>query len=177
MKVLGICGSLAQGSVNLRFLRSLETLLPSSVTFEVVTLHDIPMYSPDIATQPDSVQTLCRKIKEADRVVIATPEYNYSLPGVLKNALDWVSRSSDQPFNGKKTAIMGASPGNVGTARCQYHLRQVGVFLNIHFINRPEVMIGQCRDKIDAEGKVTDEITRDVLSQMVNALLQGSVVK
>ena len=171
MKVLGICGSLAKSSVNLRFLRSLEDLFPADTTFEVQTLHEIPMYSPDIDVLPESVRSLCNQIKQADRIVIATPEYNYSLPGVLKNALDWVSRSSEKPFDGKVTAIMGASPGNVGTARCQYHLRQVGVFLNIQFLNKPEVMIGQCHEKIDASGTITDERTAVVLRNMVDALL------
>lgn len=175
MKVLGICGSIASNSVNLRFLKAVEKLLPEGVTFEVQTLHNIPMYTPDHEKQAESVQQLCKKIAEADRIIIATPEYNYSIPGVLKNAIDWISRDPSKPFDRKTTAIMGASPGNIGTARSQYHLRQIGVFLNINFLNKPEVLIGGCNDKIDQNGNITDEKTKNHIGKMVAALLADKI--
>lgn len=171
MKVLGICGSIAKNSVNLRFLKAVQELFPSDVDFEIQTLHEIPMYSSDIELQPEKISLLSSKIKQADRIIFGTPEYNYSIPGVLKNALDWLSRDPSKPLDGKVAAIMGASPGSIGTARSQYHLRQVGVFLNIRFLNKPEVMIGSCHDKIDPQGRILDEGTKKHLSTMIQSLL------
>lgn len=171
MNILAICGSLAETSVNLRFLNALAEHVKGQHHIDIVTLHGIPMYDPNGADRPASVEELCRKITASDRVIIATPEYNYSIPGVLKNSLDWVSRHEDLPFARKKTAIMGASPGKIGTARAQYHLRQVGVFLDIDFLNKPEVMIGECHSKIDESGRITDPATEQILLKMVEKLV------
>ena len=171
MRILGICGSLAKDSVNLKYLMVVENLLREGISFEVQTLHKIPMYSPDITIQPEAVKLLCEKIAVADRIIFAVPEYNYSVPGVFKNAIDWISRDSSQPLNSKIAAIIGASPGTIGTARSQYHLRQIGVFLNIRFINKPEVMISACHDKIDQDGKITDQNTLAHIKSMVEALI------
>jgi chromate reductase len=116
------------------------------------------------------VEALRARIKAADALLFATPEYNYSIPGLLKNAIDWASRPPEQPFNGKPVAIMGASPGPVGTARCQYHLRQVCVSLNMFPVNKPEVMIGQYQNKFDVCGKLTDETTRGFVQDLLVAL-------
>ena len=116
-----------------------------------------------------AVADLRARIKAADALLIVTPEYNYSVPGVLKNAIDWASRPPEQPFDGKPIAIMGASPGALGTARAQYHLRQMFVFLNGMVLNRPEVMIGNAAQRFDAEGRLTDEKTREFVRALLLA--------
>src|SRR6201999_4413196 len=118
---------------------------------------------------PPVVEELRRKILAADGLLFVTPEYNYSMPGVLKNAIDWVSRPPEQPFDGKPIAIMGASPGALGTARSQYHARQMFIFLNAYILNRPEVMISQAQNKFDAQGKLTDQPTRDIIAQLLTS--------
>lgn len=171
--VLGICGSLRAGSYNRFALKAASELLPEGVTLELFeSLHDIPLYDDDVKQQgfPPSVQAMREKIAAADALLIATPEYNYSTSGVLKNAIDWASRPPTQPFDGKPIALMGASPGLFGTARAQYHLRQMFVFLNACIINRPEVMIGQAPQKFDAEGRLTDEATRKFISDLLVSL-------
>ncbi|HEX7315664.1 MAG TPA: NAD(P)H-dependent oxidoreductase [Pyrinomonadaceae bacterium] len=113
-----------------------------------------------------------RLIREADAVLFVTPEYNYSIPGVLKNAIDWASRPyGDSAWSGKPAAIMGASIGTIGTARAQYHLRQVMVFLNMFPINQPEVMIGNASERFDSEGNLTDEQTRGYVGRLVQSLV------
>lgn len=173
MKVIGICGSLRAKSINLALLKQMQALLPPGDELMIATLHDIPMYNADIETTagfPAPVNDLAKSIRDADAVVFSTPEYNYSLPGVLKNALDWLSRLPNQPFAGKTAAIVGASPGKIGTARAQYHLRQVGVFLDLHFLNKPEVMIGEAHLAFDEAGKLTNDGTREHLRKMLLAL-------
>ncbi len=119
---------------------------------------------------PDPVNVLAENIRKADAVLIVSPEYNYSIPGGLKNALDWMSRMDKQPFDGKLVAIMGASPGRIGTARMQYHLRQSFVFLNSTVLNRPEVMVANADKMFDESGKLTDEDTRKIVADMMKAL-------
>ncbi|MGH8377718.1 MAG: NADPH-dependent FMN reductase, partial [Gammaproteobacteria bacterium] len=116
---------------------------------------------------PPVVESLREKIRRADALLIVTPEYNYSMPGVLKNAIDWASRPPDQPFNDKPVAIMGASGSLLGTARAQYDLRRSCVFLNMHPINKPEVMIAQAQNKFDASGRLTDEMTRKLIGELL----------
>jgi chromate reductase len=116
------------------------------------------------------VLALGAEIARADAVLIATPEYNFSIPGVLKNAIDWISRLPDQPFKNKPVAILGASPGPVGTARAQYDLRKVFVFLDAHVLNKPEIMISNAGTRFDAEGKLTDETSRKFLASQIEAL-------
>jgi chromate reductase len=173
INVLGICGSLRAGSYNRMALHAAAELLPEGMTLEIVeTLRDIPPYDDDVRQKgfPPSVEALRAKIAAADAVLIASPEYNYSIPGVLKNAIDWASRPPSQPFDGKPIALMGASPGLFGTARAQYHLRQSFVFLNAFVLNRPEVMIGQAPQKFDAEGRLTDAATRKFIADLMLAL-------
>ena len=109
-------------------------------------------------------------IRDADAILFVTPEYNYSVPGVLKNAIDWASRPPEQPFAGKPAAIMGASPGVIGTARAQYHLRQIAVFLDLKVLNKPEVMIGGAADRFDSAGNLTHEPTREFIGKTLAAL-------
>ncbi|MEN0074507.1 MAG: NADPH-dependent FMN reductase [Paracraurococcus sp.] len=173
IKVFGLCGSLRRGSLNAAALRAARELAPPGMEIGIFEgLREIPPYDDDLRQQgyPPPVQALRDAIKSADAVLIATPEYNYSVPGVLKNAIDWASRPPEQPFDGKPVAIMGASPGAIGTARAQYHLRQSFVFLNAFVLNRPEVMIGQATSRFDAEGRLTDEKTRDFVQSMLVAL-------
>jgi ABC-type branched-subunit amino acid transport system ATPase component/NAD(P)H-dependent FMN reductase len=169
---LGISGSLRKASVNSAALRAVQALAPAHITVEIADLADIPIYNDDVraAGYPAAVDALRAKIAAADAVIFATPEYNFSIPGVLKNAIDWASRPPSQPFDGKPIAIMGASPGPVGTARAQYDLRKMMVFLNAFPINKPEVMIGMAPSKFNDKLELTDEPTREFLKQMLTAL-------
>ena len=171
--VLGIAGSLRRGSYNAAALRAAAALAPDGVTVEIFDrLREIPPYDEDVKQQgfPAPAADLRNRIAAADALLLVTPEYNYSVPGVLKNAIDWASRPPSPPFAGKPTAIMGASPGTFGTARAQHHLRQVLVSVNALALNRPEVMIGQAASRFDAEGNVTDEGTRKLIADLVAAL-------
>ncbi|HUY69736.1 MAG TPA: NADPH-dependent FMN reductase, partial [Candidatus Tyrphobacter sp.] len=140
---------------------------------EVLDFSNLPIFNQDLeAAPPESVKEFKAKIKAADTVLFATPEYNYSIPGGLKNAIDWASRPyGDNSWDGKPAGIMGASGGMVGTARAQYHLRQVFVFLNIHPLNRPEIMVPFAADKFDKDGKLIDEETKGKLAEFLKALI------
>lgn len=171
VRVLGIAGSLRKGSYNAAALRAAKELAPAGVSIEIFDIAPIPLYNEDVKQQgfPPPVADLRKRVKEADGLLLVTPEYNYSMSGVLKNTIDWVSRPPEQPFDGKPIAIMGASPGALGTARSQYHARQMFIFLNAYILNRPEVMISQAQNKFDAEGKLTDQPTRDILAQLLTS--------
>jgi chromate reductase len=172
LKVLGIAGSLRRDSYNRAALRAAGELLPAGMELETFDIAAIPLYNEDVrqAGFPPPVEELRRAIAAADALLLVTPEYNYSVPGVLKNAIDWASRPPNQPFDGKPVAIMGASPSMLGTARAQYHLRQCCVFLNMFLLNRPEVMIAQASTKFDASGRLTDETTRKYVADLLAAL-------
>ena len=143
IKVLGFAGSLRQGSYNKVLLRSAADLVPDDMQLEIFDLEGIPPFNQDIErNMPNKVREFKTKIREADAILIATPEYNFSVPGVLKNAIDWASRPyGDNPFDGKPVAIMSASPGMLGGANAQFHLRQTCVFLNMYPINKPLVIV------------------------------------
>ena len=165
MVVLGIAGSLRRGSFNAATLHAAQELAPAGMTIERYDIAPIPLYNEDVRQQgfPAPVEDLRARIRAADGLLIVTPEYNYSIPGVLKNAIDWASRPPEQPFDGKPIGVMGASGGIHGTSRAQYHLRQCIVFLNGLVMNRPEVMIPAAQNKFDADGKLTDQTTRDFI--------------
>lgn len=169
LNILGICGSLRKGSFNLMALKAAQELAPVGMTIERFDIAPIPLYNEDVKAQgfPPAVAELRAKIKAADGLLLVTPEYNYSIPGVLKNVIDWASRPPEHPFDAKPIALMGASGGALGTARAQYHLRQVFIFLNAHILNRPEVFIGAAQTKFNAEGQLTDQATRDLISAML----------
>jgi chromate reductase, NAD(P)H dehydrogenase (quinone) len=173
VRILGIPGSLRQGSYNRAALRAAIELVPEGATLDVFELHGIPGFNQDDESNPPpQVVELKRRIREADALLFVTPEYNYSVPGVLKNAIDWASRPyGDSAWSGKPAAIMGASPGNIGTARAQYHLRQIFVFLNIFPINQPEVMIGNAATRFDAAGKLTDDTTKTFIRELLRNLV------
>lgn len=176
IKVLGISGSLREGSFNTGALKAAAKLLPEGMSLEIFTLHDIPIYNEDVKAKgyPAPVQKFREAIAKSDALLIATPEYNYSFSGVLKNAIDWASRPPDQPFDGKPIAILGASPGMLGTARAQYQLRQVFIFMNGKVLNRPEVFIAAADKKFDANGELTDDKTKEVIQKQLIALKQAS---
>lgn len=169
VKVLGIAGSLRKGSYNKLVLRAAVELKPADMTIESFDIAPIPLYDEDVRERgfPAPVEQLREKIRAADALLIVTPEYNYSMPGVLKNAIDWASRPPSQPFDDKPVAIMGASTSRLGTARAQYHLRQTAVFLNMHLINKPEVMISGAASAFDATGRLTDEGARKFIAELL----------
>ena len=169
ISVLGICGSLRQGSFNMAVLRTAIELKPADVTVAVADISQIPIYNEDVRQQgfPPSVQKLREQIVAADALLFACPEYNYSMTGVLKNAIDWASRPPDQPFAGKPCAIVGAAAGMAGSARAQYDLRRSMVFLDMHPINKPEVLIGQAQTKFDQSGRLTDDAARGFIREML----------
>ena len=173
LRILGIAGSLRRQSYNRAALRAATQLAPEGATIDTFEINGIPPFSEDDEQDPPAkVVELKRSIRDADAVLFVTPEYNYSIPGVLKNAIDWASRPyGDSAWVGKPAAVMGASVGTIGTARAQYHLRQVMVFLNMFPLNQPEVMIAKAHERFDAEGNLTDEKTKE----FIGLLLQGLV--
>jgi chromate reductase len=172
MNVLGISGSLRQASYNTMALRAAQKLAPEGMRIEIADISTIPLYNDDVraAGYPDTVTQLKERVRAADAVLLVTPEYNFSIPGVLKNTLDWLSRPPAPPFDGKPVAIMGASPGMLGTARVQYHLRQVLLFLNTFTVNKPEVFINQAASKFSAEGELTDAPTAQMITELLQSL-------
>lgn len=178
VKILGIAGSLRRGSYNRAALRAAQEVAPENVRLEVFDdLEKIPLFNQDKENEPpEAVALLKQMVRDADGILFVTPEYNYSVPGVLKNAIDWASRPyGDSAWEGKPAAIMGASIGTTGTARAQYHLRQMFVFLNMHALNRPEVMIPFAQDKFDEKGRLKDEKTRQKIRELLGALAQWTV--
>jgi len=170
--ILGFAGSLRKDSYNKALFRAAVESAPKKVQVEVFDLEGIPPFNQDLESRtPKRVKEFKARIRAADAVLIVTPEYNYSIPGVLKNSIDWASRPySDNAFENKPVAIMSASSGMLGGARAQYHLRQTLVFLNTHPINRPEVIVPFADEKIDEEGRVTDEKTRKRIKELLDAL-------
>ncbi len=173
LNVVSICGSLRKGSYNRMLLQALPTLAPAGMTIrEAPPFTDFPLYNADIQNSsgfPQPVNALADAIRAADGVIIVTPEYNFSLPGGLKNAIDWVSRLQDQPFAGKPVAIQSASPGPVGGARVQYDLRKMMVFLDAFTLNRPEIFVANCAQRLDEKAGITDEATKKFVVQQLEA--------
>lgn len=172
-KILAFAGSLRKSSYNKALIRAAVELAPQNVAIEVFDLEGIPPFNQDFESTPvQRVIEFKTKIKNADALLIATPEYNYSIPGVLKNAIDCASRPyKDNALKGKPVAIMSASSGKLGGARAQYHLRQSFVFLNMFPVNQPEVILASAADNIDGEGRVTNEQTRTLIKQLTEGLV------
>ena len=172
MNVLGISGSLRKSSYNTSVLKAAQEMAPEGMRITIHDISEIPLYNEDVKEKgfPPSVEKFREAVRAADALLFVTPEYNYSIPGVLKNAIDWASRPPKQPFDGKPVALMGASPSMTGTARAQSHLRQVLTGLNVHLFNWPECLIGNAGQKISADGKVTDEKTREVMLRVLTGL-------
>jgi len=173
IKILGFAGSLRKQSYNRAILAAALEMVPENTTLEIFDLEGIPPFNQDLELQPpDRVKEFKTRIRVADAILIATPEYNYSIPGVLKNAIDWASRPyGDNAFDGKPVGVMGASVGMLGTARAQYHLRQSFVFLNMHPLNQPEMMLPFVQDKVDSNGRLTDEKTRKKIGELLESLI------
>jgi chromate reductase len=169
LDILGISGSLRRGSYNSGLLRAAQALAPEGLVIDIGDIAAIPLYNGDVEQEgfPESVQDFRERIRAADALLIVTPEYNYSVPGVLKNAVDWASRPPDQPFVGKPIAIMGASPGGFGTTRAQHHLRQVFVGVGGHVLAKPEVMVPGAMNKFDDKGNLNDEDTKKFVASLL----------
>jgi chromate reductase len=172
--ILGFTGSLRKSSYNKALLRAAMELMPEETKLEIFDLEGIPPFNQDLENQmPEKVKEFKTKIKLADAILIASPEYNYSIPGVLKNAIDWASRPhGDNSFEGKPVALMSASTGMLGGARAQYHLRQSFITLNMHPLNKPEVIVTFAPQKFDKNGNLTDETTRKIIKQMLENLVE-----
>ncbi|MGO9274466.1 MAG: NADPH-dependent FMN reductase [Terriglobia bacterium] len=171
LTILGIPGSLRRASYNRAALRAAQELVPEDARIEIFELDGIPPFNQDEEAQPPARVSLFKaRIRAADAILFVTPEYNYSIPGVQKNAIDWASYG-DNSWAGKPVAVMGASRGAQGTARAQYHLRQVFVYLNMLPINKPEVMIADASHRFDPQGKLTDENTRKHIRGLVESLM------
>jgi chromate reductase, NAD(P)H dehydrogenase (quinone) len=172
--VCGIAGSLRQGSYNRALLRTAQELVPEGMEVRIFDrMAEIPPFNQDVEAQgdPEAVQALKQAIRMADALLIATPEYNHGVPGVLKNAIDWASRPPrDSVLAGKPAAIFGASPGVTGTARAQSQLRQAFVFTNTPALAQPEILVYRAHEKFDAEGRLTDEKTREFIRKLLRQL-------
>jgi len=173
LTILGIAGSLRKKSYNRAALRAAQQLAPENVKIEIFELDGIPIFNQDEEQNPpEKVKQLKARIRAADAILLVTPEYNYSIPGVLKNAIDWASRPyGDNAWQGKPVAVMGASIGAQGSSRAQYHLRQVFVFLDMLPMNKPEVMIGNASQRFDEEGNLVDPETRKHIRELLEALV------
>lgn len=174
IKILGIAGSLRAGSYNRAALRAARQLVPNGASLETFDdLESLPLFNQDHEkAPPPSVVDLKARIRAADAVLLVTPEYNYSVPGVLKNAIDCASRPyGDSAWKGKPAAVMGASVGVLGTARAQYHLRQSFVFLDMPVVNQPEVMIANAAQRFNEQGELTDETSKQLIQKLLQALV------
>jgi len=171
IKFLGIAGSLRQASTNRGLLRAAQGSLPQDIRLDIADLSDIPFYNQDISAKPAAVERVLKQIGEADALVFASTEYNYSLAPALKNILDWASREPNNALlTGKPVAIMGAG-GGMGTSRAQYHLRQVCVFLDLQPLNKPEVFANAFAGSFNADGNLTDEKLNKLIAEQMQALM------
>lgn len=172
LRVLGISGSLRRGSYNTALIRAAAEVAPDDVTIHLASIADIPLYDRDVEREhgfPDAVVRLRSEVAAADALLVATPEYNYSVPGVLKNAWDWLSRKPDSPIAGMPAAVMGAG-GRLGTARAQQHFRDIARHDDLRVIQKPEVLIADAWSKFDDEGRLVDDRARDQVARLVAAL-------
>lgn len=172
MKILGISGSLRDKSHNTALLKAAQELQPENMEIEIYSLKDLPLYNSDLEKPefPESVLRFKEKISEADALLIAAPEYNYSFTGVLKNAIDWASRPpAESPLRKKPYALMGVSGGTSGTIRSQMHFRQVATHLDMKSLNKPEVYVQFGGKKFDENGNLIDEATREHLKKFLHA--------
>ncbi|MEO4042906.1 NADPH-dependent FMN reductase [Hoeflea sp. CAU 1731] len=174
MKLLTICGSLRSGSFNRAICNTLPELAPDGCEIEDAPgFGDLPLYNADDHNAhgfPDRVVEIAEHIRAADGVVIVSPEYNFSVPGGLKNAIDWISRLPDQPFKNKPVALQSAAAGMLGGSRMQYHMRQVMVFLEARVFTKPEIFVSFAKSKVDGSGeKIADETTREMMRAQLTA--------
>ncbi|HLL28295.1 MAG TPA: NADPH-dependent FMN reductase [Xanthobacteraceae bacterium] len=172
MNIVTICGSLRKGSFNRMLMNTLPKLAPTGVHLKEAPYDKLPFYNADLHADgkfPEAVTALADTLRAADGIIIVTPEYNYTIPGALKNAVDWVSRLPNQPFKEKPVAIQSASQGPLGGARMQYHVRTMLVFLNAFVFNTPEIFVGTAQTKFDDKGELKDEATKDIIKKQLEA--------
>lgn len=175
MNIVGIVGSLRKGSYNRSLMNAVKAMAPEGVTFMILEIGDLPLFNQDVeaAGFPKEARALKDQIAAADGIVIATPEYNRSVPGVLKNAIDWTSRPyGASAWTGKHVAVMGATNGALGTAIAQSHLRQVLIYLDARIMGQPEFYLGEFTKKFDADGALTDQATKDRILKFWDAFLK-----
>ena len=173
LHAMGISGSLRKGSYNTALLRAAAEVMPPGMTLEILDLSPLPMFNPDNEKPfPEVVVEFHTRLAQANALLIATPEYNSSISGALKNAIDWASRPPRQPFNGKPVAIMGVSTGNFGTLRAQLHLRQILTHVGALPLGKPEVLVARAEQAFDPEGKLADEAARGFLRDLLAALAE-----
>lgn len=172
LMILGVAGSLRRASYNRAALRAAQSLTPEGARLEISDIDGVPLFNQDQEREPPAaVVELKRRVRAADAILFATPEYNHSFPGVLKNIIDWASRPfGDSAWAGKPVAVIGCSSGVAGTARAQAHLRQVFVTLDMPALNQPQVLIANAAQKFDAEGNLTDEATKALIRQLLQNL-------
>lgn len=172
IRVVAISGSSRKASYNTALLREARELAPPAMTLQMYDITGIPPYNDDVRLEgyPPAAADFRSAISTCDAILIASPEYNRSVPGMLKNAIDWASRQPGQPFQGKPMAIMGVSNGALGAAFANYHLRQIMVYLDARLVNGPEVMIGGGKMKFDAQGRLVDQATRDFVAAHLRRL-------
>ncbi|MBU6388382.1 NAD(P)H-dependent oxidoreductase [Patescibacteria group bacterium] len=172
MNIIALSGSLRKDSFNTKLLRALQALAPEGMQIDMADISHLPLYNQDDeAAFPPAAQALKDKVEAADGVIIATPEYNRSIPGVLKNAIDWASRPwGTNSFAGKPVLVAGVSVGKIGTAVAQSHLRQILSYLDMHIIGQPELYLGPAQNVFDAEGNITDESVKELLTKALTAL-------
>jgi chromate reductase len=175
VRLAGISGSLRRESFNTRLLHTVQHLLPENTIMEIVSIADQPLYNADLdvpasTSRPDIVQKFRDALSVADGLVIVSPEYNYSIPGGLKNAIDWASRGQDSPLMNKPVAVMGATTGMWGTVRMQTAFLPIFTFLNMKPVLKPEVLLAKAQDKFDAEGKLTDDFTKEMIRKKLEGL-------
>ncbi len=173
--IVGFSGSLRKSSYNSALLHAAAELLPPGVTLEIIDLAPLPMFNQDFEKPfPEAVNAFRSQLAQADALLIASPEYNSSITGALKNALDWASRSPQPPLQGKPVAIMGASTGNFGTLRAQLHLRQILTHVGALPLGKPEVLVARAEQAFDADGKLVDTAARGFLRDLLLALAKWS---
>ena len=175
MNILGFVGSLRQGSYNKMLMQAFMGSLPAEARMEIAEIGNLPLYNTDLeADFPKEASKLKAKIKAADAIIISTPEFNRSISGVLKNALDWTSRPyGDNAWAGKRVLVVGASTGAIGTALGQYHLKQILLYLDARVLGQPEFYCGMAKSKFDANGKLIDEPTKEHITKALSALLNS----
>lgn len=173
MNVITICGSLRKGSYNRMVMNTLPSVAPAGMKLkELGGIDKFPLYNTDLHADgkfPEIVTSFADQIRAADAVIVNSPEYNYTIPGAFKNAIDWVSRLKDQPFKDKPVALQSASGGPLGGARMQYHMRQMFVFLNAFVFNTPEIFVGTAQNKFNDKGELTDAATKEFLGKQLEA--------
>ena len=177
-KIVGLCGSLRKGSYNAKLLKIAGSLLPKGIEFKIVSFNDVPVYNadndvPEASERPESVNKFREALADADAFIISSPEYNYSIPGGLKNAIDWASRGKDSPLMHKPVALIGATQGMWGTVRMQTAFLPVFTFLNMNPVLQPEVLIAQAQNKFDENDELTDDKTLSLIKRKVDNLISA----